>query len=133
MNKDVKVVISSSMVIAASTAMASANTTVSLDNKYVVSDSILDTIEKITNKKDVNDAVSESFNSLILQLSDGDKRLAEKYFAEYMVLDENGDEVVNFDVAQISTACSITSCYSNCYSNCHGQCHSACHGSRGWR
>lgn len=122
------------MILSAASAVASpAVESLNKDENFSVSDELLDEIGKIASKKDVNAQVSKLFNALVTKLSEDDRTLADKYFAEYLQQDSDGNNIVSFDVASTARLCSVSSCYTNCYSNCHGACHGACHGSRGWR
>lgn len=129
------VTVSASMILAATSAVADTKNglRVVVAEPENVSEDVIAAIDNAIAKKDVKDAVSEAFNSLVTRLSDTDKTLAENYFAEYLKTDENGNPFVEtgVQVAQFNV-CGI-GCYTNCYNNCHGACHSACHASRGWR
>lgn len=89
MNLD-KIIVSSSMVLAATSAMASSEKSIVATDNFDVSDDLMETIDNITAKKDVKENVSFLFNSLLVRLADEDMPLAVKYFSEYVQKDEDG-------------------------------------------
>ena len=123
-------VISTAMVIAASSAVASVGAKVEISPEYNVSDEVLSGLDIILEKKVAKDALNDAFGHIVSTLSVDDKTLFEVYLSEYADGDNGTDVAASYDSTILGNNCVASStCYSNCYANCH----SACHGSRGWR
>ena len=127
--KDISIV-STAMILVASSAIADSQKKVEIISDFNVDDSILAEIDIILEKKVSKDSVNKSFETLIGTMSFEDKTLFNQYFAEFDKA-ENGVMVADtLDSTILGSECQVAR---SCYSNCYGQCHNACHGSRGWR
>lgn len=127
--KDISIV-STAMILVASSAIADSQKKVEIISDFNVDDSILAEIDIILEKKVSKDSVNKSFENLIGIMSFEDKTLFNQYFAEFDKA-ENGVMVADtLDSTILGSECQVAR---SCYSNCYGQCHNACHGSRGWR
>lgn len=125
MSKDLSlIVVSSSLALMATNAMAyvAQNNENLLEFKNSDLDQqIMNKIENAISKKDIREAVMNSFSLFASSFGEDGNKLADKYFTVQFA-DSSEDFSKNATVPNY-----------NCYSNCYIACYSNCHSSRGWR
>lgn len=125
MNTNSQIVVSVSMALIASRALASIDgASVKIDDGSDIPEALMAKIMAAVDKKVIKDSLAKDLLSVSKTLSDdGEKSLLEKYLPDGMSLAWAAGQQDSTDMQN------RLGCYGNCYSNCH----SACHGSRGWR
>jgi hypothetical protein len=131
------IVVSASMALVATHAMAS----IAKDSDRVINiakveldPDIQAKINEAIAKKDVKQAVADSFSILSTKFGSNNESLTNKYFKSDDILLAATHQLQKADDFTGSGNVGVPDVPSyTCYSNCHSACHSACHGSRGWR
>jgi hypothetical protein len=146
-------VISASLAMVATNAMAAVQEKVTVDDKFALDTETMKKIDTALGQRSVNEAISQMFNVLADHYGDGNGLLKDRFtklvtagVLDEAVLREVGGTIrlavhsgsTDYDSTDVNAGnTAFSGCYTNCYSNCHGACHGACHGdchgSRGWR
>lgn len=140
------ITVSTSMMVAATSAMASIQSPLDIEKlaKHKVPDELKDAVRSAMNKKQYREGyLGKLMPSLANNLTNKDGKISDRF--DLIALNNNYGTVPGTspgassggisqdDSDLVNSTNSQVGATSYCYNACHSNCYGACHGSRGWR